>query len=103
MADRIAAHRARRGPFWRTVEAPLLLAEAVGAVARPDRPVLVDCLTLWLSNLMLAEARLDEQFANLRRRCAMRPGRSCWLPTRSGSGWCRKPRSAAGSATRPAG
>jgi len=35
-------------------------------VARPDRPVLVDCLTLWLSNLMLAEARLDEQFANLR-------------------------------------
>ena len=46
MADRIAAHRTRRGPFWRTVEAPLLLAEAVGAVAQPDRPVLVDCLTL---------------------------------------------------------
>jgi len=66
MADRIAAHRTRRGPFWRTVEAPLLLAEAVGAVARPDRPVLVDCLTLWLSNLMLAEARLDEQLATLR-------------------------------------
>lgn len=53
MADRIAAHRARRGDGWRTVEAPLDLA---GALRRlPDgRPVLVDCLTLWLSNHLLA-------------------------------------------------
>jgi adenosylcobinamide kinase / adenosylcobinamide-phosphate guanylyltransferase len=65
MTARIAAHRARRGPFWRTVEAPLLLAEAVGAEARPDRPVLVDCLTLWLSNLMLADAPLPARFAML--------------------------------------
>ncbi len=53
MAERIAAHRARRGPFWRTVEAPLALAAAIAADA-PERPVLVDCLTLWLSNLLLA-------------------------------------------------
>ncbi|MGE3283503.1 MAG: bifunctional adenosylcobinamide kinase/adenosylcobinamide-phosphate guanylyltransferase [Alphaproteobacteria bacterium] len=66
MSARIAAHRARRGPFWRTVEAPVRLAEAVAAEARPDDPVLVDCLTLWLSNLMLAGARLDENFATLR-------------------------------------
>jgi adenosylcobinamide kinase/adenosylcobinamide-phosphate guanylyltransferase len=66
MTARIAAHRARRSLFWRTVEAPLLLAEAVGAEARPDRPVLVDCLTLWLSNLMMVEARLDKEFAALR-------------------------------------
>ena len=65
MAARIAAHRARRGPFWRTVEAPLRLAEAIEAEARPDRPVLVDCLTLWLSNLMLAGARLDEEIVTL--------------------------------------
>ncbi len=65
MAARIAAHRARRGPFWRTVEAPLRLAEAVGAEARPGRAVLVDCLTLWLSNLMLAEARLEDEFTTL--------------------------------------
>ena len=65
MVARIAAHRARRGAFWRTVEAPLLLAEAIAA-ARPDRPVLVDCLTLWLSNLMLAGARLDAEIATLR-------------------------------------
>lgn len=66
MAARIAVHRARRGPFWRTIEAPLRLAEAVAAEARPERPVLIDCLTLWLSNLMLAGARLDEEFAGLR-------------------------------------
>jgi adenosylcobinamide kinase/adenosylcobinamide-phosphate guanylyltransferase len=66
MAARIAAHRARRGPFWRTVEAPRRLAEAVAAEAEPDRPMLIDCLTLWLSNLMLAEARLDQEFATLR-------------------------------------
>lgn len=48
MADRIAAHRARRDG-WRTIEAPLDLC---GALAQADGPVLVDCLTLWLSNLM---------------------------------------------------
>jgi adenosylcobinamide kinase/adenosylcobinamide-phosphate guanylyltransferase len=65
MAERIAAHRARRGAFWRTVEEPLDLAAAIVREARPERPVLVDCLTLWLSNLMLAEARLDAAFGGL--------------------------------------
>lgn len=54
MAERIAAHRARRGPFWRTVEEPLSLAAVIAAQAQADRPLLVDCLTLWLSNVMLA-------------------------------------------------
>lgn len=52
MAARIAEHRARRSDFWRTVEEPLELAVAIAAYAAPDRPVLVDCLTLWLSNLL---------------------------------------------------
>ena len=52
MAARIAEHRARRGDFWRTVETPLDLAPAIRAHADPARPVLVDCLTLWLSNLL---------------------------------------------------
>jgi adenosylcobinamide kinase/adenosylcobinamide-phosphate guanylyltransferase len=53
MARRIAAHRASRPARWRTVEAPLDLAEAIRANARPDDLVLVDCLTLWVSNLIL--------------------------------------------------
>ena len=52
MAARIAAHRARRGPAWRTVEAPLALTETLEAEGRAGRALLVDCLTLWLSNLM---------------------------------------------------
>jgi adenosylcobinamide kinase/adenosylcobinamide-phosphate guanylyltransferase len=52
MARRIAAHRARRGPPWRTVEEPLDLVAALHHACAPERIVLVDCLTLWLSNLM---------------------------------------------------
>ena len=52
MAARIAAHRARRDERWTTVEEPLDLAAALGQACGPDRAVLVDCLTLWLSNLL---------------------------------------------------
>ncbi len=61
MAERIAAHRARRGPFWRTVETLLALTPAIAAEATPARPLLVDCLTLWLSNLLLAGRPLEEE------------------------------------------
>jgi len=58
MAERIALHRSRRGEDWRTVDAPLDLAGALRAL--PDgQPVLVDCLTLWLSNHMLAGDDVD--------------------------------------------
>jgi adenosylcobinamide kinase/adenosylcobinamide-phosphate guanylyltransferase len=56
MAERIAAHQARRGPAWRIVDEPLELEAALEREAAPDRVILVDCLTLWLSNLMEAEA-----------------------------------------------
>lgn len=66
MRARIAAHRTRRGPEWRTLEVPLALAEALRE-SEGEAPRLVDCLTLWLSNLMLAgrdwqaeAARLEE-------------------------------------------
>jgi adenosylcobinamide kinase/adenosylcobinamide-phosphate guanylyltransferase len=52
MAARIARHRADRGRRWTTVECPVELADAIESYA--GGPVLVDCLTLWLSNLMLA-------------------------------------------------
>jgi adenosylcobinamide kinase / adenosylcobinamide-phosphate guanylyltransferase len=66
MAARIAAHRARRGAFWRTVETTVALADTVIAEADPARPLLIDCLTLWLSNLLMAGAAIDEECATLR-------------------------------------
>ncbi len=52
MAARIEEHRTRRGDRWTTVEAPLDLADALRAHVAPNRPALVDCLTLWLANLL---------------------------------------------------
>lgn len=53
MRARIAAHRARRSPGWTTVDVPLDLPAALAAAGRA--PVLLDCLTLWLTNLILGE------------------------------------------------
>jgi adenosylcobinamide kinase/adenosylcobinamide-phosphate guanylyltransferase len=55
MRRRVAAHRGRRGDGWRTIEAPQQLAGAI-LEAPADRPMLVDCLTLWLSNRLLVGA-----------------------------------------------
>lgn len=52
MAARIAHHRAQRPSHWLSVEEPLALAATLQAHARPGRCVLVDCLTLWVSNLL---------------------------------------------------
>lgn len=52
MAVRIARHRAQRPPHWACVEEPLALAATLRAQAAPGRCLLVDCLTLWLSNLL---------------------------------------------------
>ena len=52
MRARIAEHRARRGSRWRTIEESLDLAGALAAASRWRQPILVDCLTLWLANLM---------------------------------------------------
>ena len=60
MSARILAHRNRRGPHWTTVEVPLGLADALRDNAVAGRAILVDCLTLWVSNLMHAGYDLDE-------------------------------------------
>ncbi|HVC56651.1 MAG TPA: bifunctional adenosylcobinamide kinase/adenosylcobinamide-phosphate guanylyltransferase [Stellaceae bacterium] len=65
MAARIAAHRARRGAFWHTIEAPRDVAGTIAAETRAGRPLLVDCLTLWLTNLMLADRPIDAAGAGL--------------------------------------
>jgi adenosylcobinamide kinase/adenosylcobinamide-phosphate guanylyltransferase len=54
MAERVRKHRTRREAHWRTVEAPLEIGPAIVAETEQGAAVLVDCLTLWLSNLLAA-------------------------------------------------
>ena len=65
MEDRIRQHRADRGAGWETVEAPVNLVGAIRSASGSGVAVLVDCLTLWLSNLLLAEADLEAASAEL--------------------------------------
>jgi adenosylcobinamide kinase / adenosylcobinamide-phosphate guanylyltransferase len=65
MARRIAAHRARRGPAWRTVEEPLDLVGTLRRECTQERIVLVDCLTMWLTNLMVAGRPVEAESARL--------------------------------------
>lgn len=68
MRARIAGHQARRGTGWETIEAPLSLESAL----QTDKPVLLDCLTLWLSNLLHANRHIANETARL---CDMLSGR----------------------------
>jgi adenosylcobinamide kinase/adenosylcobinamide-phosphate guanylyltransferase len=74
MAERIAAHRARRAREWQTIEAPDELAPALAAAAPFTAPVLIDCLTLWLSNRMLAGGDVDAETERLEAALARRVG-----------------------------
>jgi adenosylcobinamide kinase/adenosylcobinamide-phosphate guanylyltransferase len=65
MAERIARHRATRPPAWRVVEDPVALAATLRTECAAGRFVVVDCLTLWLANLLGAEARLEQERAAL--------------------------------------
>lgn len=77
MRERIAQHRADRAEGWITQDVPLTLATALCDVP-PQRPVLVDCLTLWLSNHLLAESVLGQETAALQDALAARRG-PVWL------------------------
>jgi adenosylcobinamide kinase/adenosylcobinamide-phosphate guanylyltransferase len=74
MRERIARHRAQRGDGWRTVEEPLALLDCLAREAAPERAVLVDCLTLWLSNLMHAGQDEEAEMCKL----------AAWLPQAAG-------------------
>jgi len=72
MRQRIAAHREQRadlsadgGPSWRTEEIQLELAASLPAFFDAEMPILIDCLTLWLSNIMLAERDADAEIGAL--------------------------------------
>ena len=64
MAKRVQAHQTRRGPDWQLVEAPIELVAAIKS-QDPSTVILVDCLSLWVTNLMLANADLSNEFGGL--------------------------------------
>ena len=65
MSEKIRLHRERRGDHWLTVEEPLEIATALRQHSDPDSPVLLDCLTLWLSNILHARRDVDTQLRRL--------------------------------------
>ncbi len=65
MTTRIDRHKAERGPEWSSIEEPLELPCVLSEAARPERILLVDCLTLWLSNLLFAEREIEAASALL--------------------------------------
>ena len=77
MLARVDRHRAERGDRWATIEAPLDLTAALATLAADDA-VVVDCLTLWLSNLMHAEVDIDASVRDLIIALAACPAR-IWL------------------------
>jgi len=92
MRQRIAAHRRSRPPGWGLVEEPVLVPRALAAALAEAPTVLLDCVTIWMSNLLLADGSFDEGAAEARAeelaRCARSvPGTTVILVTNEvGSG-----------------
>ena len=85
MAARIAAHRSRRDSRWHTLEAPRDLVRAL-IQAPPDAPLLIDCLTLWLSNVMLADTDVESEIGRLEAALDRRPRGIVAVANEVGSG-----------------
>lgn len=87
MEARIARHRERRPAAWFTVEEPLALAATLGAQAAPERCLIVDCLTLWLSNLLAdGDDRLQRERSALLQTLPTLPGHICLVSNEVGQG-----------------
>jgi adenosylcobinamide kinase/adenosylcobinamide-phosphate guanylyltransferase len=86
MRERISRHRADRDEAWRTREEPLELSLALREEAAPGKIVLVDCLTLWLSNLMHAGRKIDREIADLKAAVAALQGPAILVTNEVGLG-----------------
>ncbi len=86
MLERIVRHKAERGASWALVEEPLELAEAVRANAAEGTTLVVDCLTLWLSNLIHRERDVEAATERLIEALAAVPGRVVLVSNEVGMG-----------------
>jgi adenosylcobinamide kinase/adenosylcobinamide-phosphate guanylyltransferase len=65
MAARVISHKERRGDQWQTIEEPVLLVETLLSLRGGQKPALVECLTLWLSNIMVREKDIEKMVDEL--------------------------------------
>ena len=86
MEDRIVRHKAGRGQRWELCEEPLDLVAALRRESRADRLLLVDCCTLWLSNLMFAARDVERETAALAAALPALPGPLIFVSNEVGSG-----------------
>lgn len=88
MSQRIAHHRQRRPAHWQLIEEPVQLAKVLQEHAAADRCLLVDCLTLWLSNLLMLndDARLHREVDQLLACLEAIPGRIILVSNETGLG-----------------
>lgn len=86
MQARIAKHREDRGPDWNTIEEPLDLTFALKTLDRPGEVVLVDCLTLWVTNLMLEGRDMATEFRMLAQFVAQAKARIVFVSNEVGLG-----------------
>lgn len=85
MAERITYHQQQRPDHWQLIEEPIYLAAALEQHAAENRTILVDCLTLWLSNLLFAE-QLEKQKEALLQQLPHLPGRIIMVSNEVGLG-----------------
>jgi adenosylcobinamide kinase/adenosylcobinamide-phosphate guanylyltransferase len=88
MRVRIAHHQAQRSAQWQLIEEPLALATALQKAAKNNHCVLVDCLTLWLTNLLCVEdvQRMQQEIAALLQVLPMLPGHIILVSNETGMG-----------------
>ena len=65
MAERVALHQLRRSPNWHLVEAAVNLAGAIASADKPNSVLLIDCLSVWVTNLLVKDMDIDAASANL--------------------------------------
>jgi adenosylcobinamide kinase / adenosylcobinamide-phosphate guanylyltransferase len=98
MAGRIAAHQRARPAGWRLVEEPVLVPDALEAALESARTVIVDCVTVWMANLLLGDDAFDEEMATTQAEALVSRARAADATRGSGSAT-----SASGSATSASG
>lgn len=86
MVDRIVRHRADRDARWRTVEAPIALSEALADADGVASVIVVDCLTLWMTNLLLGDHDIEARTVDLLAVIARMQGRAVFVSNEVGMG-----------------